>query len=27
MVIRASAELLYEFLVTPSGLSEWFCDD
>lgn len=26
-VIRASAELLYEFLVTPSGLSEWFCDD
>jgi uncharacterized protein YndB with AHSA1/START domain len=27
IVIRASAELLYEFLVTPSGLSEWFCDD
>jgi uncharacterized protein YndB with AHSA1/START domain len=26
-VIRASAELLYEFLITPSGLSEWFCDD
>ncbi|MGZ4037056.1 MAG: START-like domain-containing protein, partial [Bacteroidia bacterium] len=26
-VIRSSAELLYEFLVTPSGLSEWFCDD
>src|SRR5688572_14641943 len=24
IVIRASAELLYEFLVTPSGLSEWF---
>lgn len=27
IVIRSSAELLYEFLVTPSGLSEWFCDD
>lgn len=27
IVIRASAELLYEFLVSPSGLSEWFCDD
>ncbi len=27
IVIRASAELLYEFFVTPSGLSEWFCDD
>ncbi len=26
-VIKASGELLYEFLVTPSGLSEWFCDD
>ena len=27
IVIRASAGILYEFLVTPSGLSEWFCDD
>lgn len=27
IVIRASAELLYEFLVSPSGLSEWFCND
>ncbi|MBS1637450.1 MAG: SRPBCC domain-containing protein [Bacteroidetes bacterium] len=26
-VIRSSAELLYEFLSSPSGLSEWFCDD
>lgn len=26
-VIRVSAEMLYEFLSTPSGLSEWFCDD
>lgn len=26
-VIRSSAEMLYEFLSTPSGLSEWFCDD
>lgn len=26
-VIKASGELLYEFLITPSGLSEWFCDD
>jgi uncharacterized protein YndB with AHSA1/START domain len=26
-VIRSSATILYEFLVTPSGLSEWFCDD
>lgn len=26
-VIRASAEMLYEFISTPSGLSEWFCDD
>ncbi|MGE0568525.1 MAG: START-like domain-containing protein, partial [Bacteroidia bacterium] len=25
--MRASAELLYEFFSTPSGLSEWFCDD
>ncbi len=27
IVIRASSGILYEFLVTPSGLSEWFCDD
>ncbi len=27
IVIRASSAILYEFLVTPSGLSEWFCDD
>jgi uncharacterized protein YndB with AHSA1/START domain len=26
-VVRASADLLYEFLYTQSGLSEWFCDD
>lgn len=26
-VIRSSPEMLYEFLSTPSGLSEWFCDD
>lgn len=26
-VIHASAEMLYEFLSTASGLSEWFCDD
>lgn len=26
-VIHASAEMLYEFLSSPSGLSEWFCDD
>ncbi|MBS1650586.1 MAG: SRPBCC domain-containing protein [Bacteroidetes bacterium] len=26
-VIRSSAELLYDFLSTSSGLSEWFCDD
>src|SRR5690606_17012149 len=25
-VVHASAEMLYEFLSTPSGLSEWFCD-
>lgn len=24
---RASAEMLYEFFSTASGLSEWFCDD
>lgn len=26
-IIHASADMLYEFLSTPSGLSEWFCDD
>lgn len=26
-VVHCSAEMLYEFLSTPSGLSEWFCDD
>jgi len=26
-VVHASAEMLYEFLSSPSGLSEWFCDD
>lgn len=26
-VVRASADMLYEFLYTQSGLSEWFCDD
>lgn len=26
-VVHASAEMLYEFISTPSGLSEWFCDD
>ena len=26
-VIRTSAGILYEFLTTPSGLSEWFADD
>jgi uncharacterized protein YndB with AHSA1/START domain len=26
-VVRSSPEMLYEFLSTPSGLSEWFCDD
>lgn len=26
-VIRASGDLIYEFFSTPSGLSEWFCDD
>lgn len=25
--IHCSAPILYEFLTTPSGLSEWFCDD
>ena len=26
-VVHSSAPILYEFLTTPSGLSEWFCDD
>ncbi len=26
-VVHASAEMLYEFISTASGLSEWFCDD
>lgn len=26
-VVHSSSEMLYEFLSTPSGLSEWFCDD
>jgi len=25
--VKASASMLYPFLSTPSGLSEWFCDD
>ena len=26
-VVHSSAELLFNFLTEPSGLSEWFCDD
>lgn len=26
-VIRASEDMVYEFISTESGLSEWFCDD
>ena len=26
-VIHSSPVILFEFLVSPSGLSEWFCDD
>jgi len=26
-VVHSSPEMLYEFLSSPSGLSEWFCDD
>lgn len=26
-VIHASVEMLFEFISTPSGLSEWFCDN
>lgn len=26
-VVRSSPEMLFEFLSSPSGLSEWFCDD
>lgn len=25
--VRASPHMLFPFLSTPSGLSEWFCDD
>jgi uncharacterized protein YndB with AHSA1/START domain len=25
--VRSSAPMLYNFLSTPSGLAEWFCDD
>jgi len=25
--VKASASMLYPFLSTPSGLSEWFCED
>ena len=26
-ITNTSPKILYNFLVTPSGLSEWFCDD
>ncbi len=26
-IVHASAPILFEFLTSPSGLSEWFCDD
>ncbi len=26
-VVHASADMLYGYISTPSGLSEWFCDD
>ena len=26
-VVHASSQILFEFITTPSGLSEWFCDD
>lgn len=26
-LVKASPSMLYPFLSTPSGLSEWFCDD
>ena len=26
-VVHSSTSILYEFLTSPSGLSEWFCDD
>ncbi len=26
-IVKSSADLLFEFLYTSSGLSEWFCDD
>jgi uncharacterized protein YndB with AHSA1/START domain len=25
--VKSSPKMLYSFLSTPSGLSEWFCDD
>lgn len=25
--VKSSAKMLFSFLSTPSGLSEWFCDD
>jgi uncharacterized protein YndB with AHSA1/START domain len=25
--VHSSASILFEFLTSPSGLSEWFCDD
>ncbi|MGB0194868.1 MAG: START-like domain-containing protein, partial [Schleiferiaceae bacterium] len=25
--LRASPKMLFPFLSSPSGLSEWFCDD
>lgn len=25
--VKSSYKILYNFLATPSGLSEWFCDD
>jgi len=26
-IVHSSAQILFEFLTSPSGLSEWFCDD
>lgn len=26
-LVRASPKIIYNMLVSPSGLSEWFCDD
>lgn len=25
--VKASPAILYNYLITPSGLSQWFCDD